>query len=279
MVRIQNLNTGYNKRYPVLKEIDGVLYSDNVYGLLGANGSGKTTLLKTLSGGIFPLHGNIDAFGYSPMQRSRAYLSEVLYMPDEIDIPAMSVNTFESIYSKFRPRFSHEDFMNYLNILGFSNGVRLDKLSTGNRKKLFIAYALASNPSFVLMDEPTNGLDIESKKAFRQLLASLDTTDRVIVVSTHQVADLQDLLTALIVIHNGSIAINARLDDISKKISFVHTNDEKETLYVDGFRAIRYNNSDDYTDVDVELLYHAIHESETVRSFVLNHFSNKTQIC
>lgn len=107
MVRIQNLNTGYNKRYPVLKEIDGVLYSDNVYGLLGANGSGKTTLLKTLSGGIFPLHGNIDAFGYSPMQRSRAYLSEVLYMPDEIDIPAMSVNTFESIYSKFRPRFSH----------------------------------------------------------------------------------------------------------------------------------------------------------------------------
>lgn len=272
MVTIKNLDTGYNKQHPVLKGIEGSLCPGNIYGLFGANGSGKTTLLKTLSGGIFPLCGTIEAFGHIPMQRSVEYLSEVVYVPDEITLPAMSVNAFESIYSKFRPRFSHEDFVNYLKLLDFSNGVRLDKLSTGNRKKIFIAYSLASNPSFLLMDEPTNGLDIESKKAFRQLLASLDTTNRVIVVSTHQVADLQDLLTAAIVVRKGSVALNARFNDISEKMCFVNTNDDTEALYIDNFRAIRRNDSGECTDVDIELLYHAIHESETMRSFILNNF-------
>lgn len=273
MVRLKDLDTGYNKKHPVLKGVEGSLYPNNIYGLFGANGSGKTTLLKTLSGGISPLHGTVEAFGYLPIQRSSAYLSEVVYMPDEVYLPAMSVNTFESIYAKFRPRFSHEDFVNYLNLLELSNGVRLDKLSTGNRKKVFIAYALASNPSFLLMDEPTNGLDIESKKAFRKLLASFDTSNRVIVVSTHQVADLQDLLTAAIVVRNEGIALNARFDEISEKMCFVTTNDEREALYVDGFRAIKYNDGGEYTDVDIELLYHAIQESKIMRSFLLNHFS------
>lgn len=164
-------------------------------------------------------------------------------------------------------------------MLDFDCDTRLDRLSTGNRKKVFIAYALAGNPSTVLMDEPTNGLDIESKKAFRRLLAGFDMTDRVVVVSTHQVADLENLLTAAIVVREGTIALNALFDDITARLSFGNAGGEGEPLYADGLRAIRLNRGGEYTDVDVELLYHAIHESEAVRDFAAAHFSGKEGVC
>ena len=136
--------------------------------LLGANGSGKTTLMKTWAGALFPVSGRVDVFGSHPADRKADFLASAVYMPDEISFPQLSVAAFERVYGRFRPHFSHEDFGSYLNALDFSFGVRIDRLSTGNRKKLFIAFSLASNPALLLMDEPTNGLDIESKKAFRR---------------------------------------------------------------------------------------------------------------
>ena len=177
MIKFHDLDAGYVRRRPVLRGVDGSLRAGNVYGLLGANGSGKTTLLKTLAGGLFPLRGEVEASGRVPSLRSRDFLADTVYMPDEVTFPSMSARAFERVYSRFRPRFSHDDFREYLRTLDFDGDTRLDRLSTGNRKKVFIAYALAGNPSLVLMDEPTNGLDIESKKAFRRLLAGFDRSE------------------------------------------------------------------------------------------------------
>lgn len=279
MIKFHDLDAGYVGRRPVLRGVEGSLRSGNVYGLLGANGSGKTTLLKTLAGGLFPLRGEVEASGRVPSQRSRDFLADTIYMPDEVAFPSMSLDSFERVYSRFRPRFSHDDFREYLRMLDFDCDTCLDRLSTGNRKKVFIAYALAGNPSTVLMDEPTNGLDIESKKAFRRLLAGFDMTDRVVVVSTHQVADLENLLTAAIVVREGTIALNALFDEITARLAFGNAGGEGEPLYADGLRAIRLNRGGEYTDVDVELLYHAIHESEAVRDFAAAHFSGKEGVC
>ena len=125
------------------------------------------------------------------------------------------------------------------------------------------------------MDEPTNGLDIESKKAFRRILASFDTTGRVVVVSTHQVADLNNLLSAVVVLRDGGIALNATFDAITEKLSFGGASDA-DVLYADGLRSISINRDGEYTDVDVESLYHAIHESECVRSFIAENFSGNS---
>ena len=195
MIEMKDLYAGYGRKRTVLRGLGGTIAEGHIYGLLGANGSGKTTLMKTWAGALFPVSGRVDVFGSHPADRKADFLASAVYMPDEISFPQLSVAAFERVYGRFRPHFSHEDFGSYLNALDFSFGVRIDRLSTGNRKKLFIAFSLASNPALLLMDEPTNGLDIESKKAFRRILASFDTTGRVVVVSTHQVADLNNLLS------------------------------------------------------------------------------------
>lgn len=275
---MNDLNAGYVGKRPVLRGVEGTLLAGNVYGLFGANGSGKTTLLKTLAGGLFPLGGSVEVDGRIPSRRERDFLADTVYMSDEISFPSMSLDSFERIYSRFRPRFSHDEFREYLRVLDFDCGTRLDRLSTGNRKKVFIAYALACNPSLLLLDEPTNGLDIESKRAFRRLLAGFDMTGRIVAVSTHQVADLENLLTAAIVVRDGGVAMNALFDDIAACLVFGNAGGG-ETLYADGLRTIRRNDGGEYTDVDVELLYHAIHESEAVRAAIAAHLSGKEGVC
>lgn len=275
---MNDLSAGYVGKRPVLRGVEGTLLAGNVYGLLGANGSGKTTLLKTLAGGLFPLGGSVEVDGRIPSRRERDFLADTVYMSDEISFPSMSLDSFERIYSRFRPRFSHDEFREYLRVLDFDCGTRLDRLSTGNRKKVFIAYALACNPSLLLLDEPTNGLDIESKRAFRRLLAGFDMTGRIVAVSTHQVADLENLLTAAIVVRDGGVAMNALFDDIAACLVFGNAGGG-ETLYADGLRTIRRNDGGEYTDVDVELLYHAIHESEAVRAAIAAHLSGKEGVC
>ena len=275
MIEMKDLYAGYGRKRTVLRGLGGTIAEGHIYGLLGANGSGKTTLMKTWAGALFPVSGRVDVLGSHPADRKADFLASAVYMPDEISFPQLSVAAFERVYGRFRPHFSHEDFGSYLNALDFSFGVRIDRLSTGNRKKLFIAFSLASNPALLLMDEPTNGLDIESKKAFRRILASFDTTGRVVVVSTHQVADLNNLLSAVVVLRDGGIALNATFDAITEKLSFGGASDA-DVLYADGLRSISINRDGEYTDVDVESLYHAIHESECVRSFIAENFSGNS---
>lgn len=271
---MNDLYAGYGRKRAVLRGLGGTIAEGHIYGLLGANGSGKTTLMKTWAGALYPVSGRVDLFGSRPAERKADFLASTVYMPDEITFPPLSVAAFEKTYGRFRPKFSHEEFGDYLNALDFSFGVRLDRLSTGNRKKFFIAFALACNPSLLLMDEPTNGLDIESKKAFRRILAAFDTTERVVVVSTHQVADLNNLLSAVVVLRDGGMALNATFDAISEKLSFGGASVE-DPLYADGLRSISLNRDGEYTDVDVESLYHAIHESERMRAFIAENFPER----
>ena len=275
---MNDLYAGYGRNCAVLRGLSGTIAEGHIYGLLGANGSGKTTLMKTWAGALYPVSGHVNVFGSRPAERKTDFLASTVYMPDEISFPPLSVAAFEKTYGRFYPKFSHEEFNDYLNTLDFSFGVRLDRLSTGNRKKHFIAFAMACNPSLLLMDEPTNGLDIESKKAFRHILAEFDTTERVVVVSTHQVADLNNLLSAVVVLRDGGMALNATFDTISEKLYFGDAS-ATDALYADGLQSISLNSNGEYTDVDVESLYHAIHESERMRSFIAENLTGKEGVC
>ncbi|HBX90794.1 ABC transporter ATP-binding protein [Alistipes sp.] len=279
MITLHDLDAGYVRRRPVLKGLSGSLAPGHIYGLLGANGSGKTTLLKTWAGLLAPLRGSVEVLGAAPSERRRSLLEETICMPDEIAFPALSLGAFERTYARFRPRFSHTAFEEALHRLDFSASVRVDRLSTGNRKKLFIAFALASDPAVLLMDEPTNGLDLEAKRSFRQLLAGWDTTDRLVVVSTHQIADLHGLLSAAVIVGDGTIALNARFEQIAAALRFGGRDEEARALYADGLRTLAPNDDGEETDVDIELLYHALHESAETRDFVARRLSGKEELC
>lgn len=277
MIKLQNLSAGYSAKHPVLQELNTTLHVGRIYGLLGANGSGKTTLLKTISGSIAPLSGELSVMGEKPIERSLAFLSEMIYLPDEVQLPSMTAQTFEKLYAPMRPQFSAEKFHNYLQRFEVDTNTSLNRLSLGNRKKFFIAFALACNAKLLIFDEPTNGLDIVGKKVFRQLLASEINDERTIIVSTHLVSDLENLISDVIVIKNHHIILNADVDTITERLEFGNANAVANPIYKDGLRAIGKSVGEP-TDVDLEMLYLALHDNTSSQQ-IIDLVSGKEELC
>lgn len=278
MIKLNNLSAGYSKKHPVLQKLQTTFAQGNIYGLLGANGSGKTTLLKTICGVLFPLDGEISAMGYTPQKRESDFLKEIFYIPDEFSLPTLTVEKYVDTYAQFRPNFSLQKFESALKAMNFTFGEHLHRLSLGNRKKFLISFALACNSPVVIMDEPTNGLDIEAKRSFRSLLAAEDLTDRLILISSHAVTDLEHILSAVAIIHNGAVVINSTIDAIAANIAFTSSANCNDALYTDGLRAIVKAEAE-WSDVDLEMLYMAIHKSKDFRQYVIENFSGKESVC
>ena len=267
MIKLTNLEAGYKQKNPVLSAISTRIEAGNIYGLLGSNGVGKTTLLHTIAGVLEPLAGEVDVMGYTPSAHTRQFFEQIYYITDEVELPAMSLEGYIGTYAKFRPGFSREQMQDYLQRMNFTFGVRLNKLSLGNRKKFVIAYALACNTPLLLMDEPTNGLDIESKRQLRSILASLDMSNRAIIISTHQIADLEQMLSHILIIKDKQLIISTSLDNAAQRLSFGRVGEFAEPLFVDGLRVIAQNNGE-YSNLDLEMLYLAVLESAEVRAII-----------
>lgn len=267
MIKLTNLEAGYKQKNPVLSAISTRIEVGNIYGLLGSNGVGKTTLLHTIAGVLDPLAGEVDVMGLTPSAHTRQFFEQIYYITDEVELPAMSLEGYIGTYAKFRPGFSLEQMQSYLERMNFTFGVRLNKLSLGNRKKFVIAYALACNTPLLLMDEPTNGLDIESKRQLRSILASLDMSNRAIIISTHQIADLEQMLSHILIIKDKQLIISTSLDNAAQRLSFGRVGEFAEPLFVDGLRAIAPNNGE-YSNLDLEMLYLAVLESAEVRAII-----------
>ena len=137
MLNLRNLSVGYGHR-AIISDINTDLTPGSIYGLLGANGCGKTTLMKTIAGGIEPVQGTIYAYNCIPFQKHKEFLEPMVYMPEDFKLPGCSIEKFIKIYGKNRPQFSEQDFYDNLGNLNFHSNERIDRLSLGNKKKLFI---------------------------------------------------------------------------------------------------------------------------------------------
>ena len=268
MIKIRNLDAGYNKAKPVLHGVNTTLLKGRIYGLLGENGSGKTTLIKTLVGLLSPKEGVVEVWGNAPIERLSATLSDTFYIPDEVEMPSLHVESFISSYAVFYPNFSKKDFYEHLNMLNFTMGERLDKLSMGNRKKFITAFALASGARFILMDEPTNGMDLNSKRAFRRLLFSVDNSELIIVISTHQLHDISELLSDILILRDKELIASTSLEQIGQSLLFTSINNSETPIFTDGLRAICVNDCGEDSDVDLEMFYNGLYENEKFRCVV-----------
>ena len=135
------------------------LEKGRVYGLLGKNGVGKSTLLYLMCGLLTPKHGHVMYHGVDMRRRLPETLRDVFLVPEEFDLPAVSLVQFVELNSPFYPNFSKEDMMTYLHLFEMDWNIHLGGLSMGQKKKVFMSFALATHTSLLLMDEPTNGLD------------------------------------------------------------------------------------------------------------------------
>ncbi|KAA2238872.1 ABC transporter ATP-binding protein [Chitinophaga agrisoli] len=263
MVQISDLNFSYNRKRPLFKDLNLTLGAGHIYGLLGRNGAGKSTLLKNIVGLAFPVSGQCLINGKNSSSRSLAVLQELYFIAEEVYGPVLTPAQFLKRTAGFYPRFSAADFYTYLQTLDIDERQPMSMMSYGQQKKTIIAFGLAANTGLLIMDEPTNGLDIPSKVTFRKLIASVLSEDRCIIISTHQVRDLDSLIDTVLILNDHRIVVEQSVDEITEKLVFGVFDDtavlpvlyEEETIK--GKHAILRNTNGKVSKMDLELLFNA----------------------
>ncbi|MDO7887179.1 ABC transporter ATP-binding protein [Hymenobacter cheonanensis] len=265
MVRIRNLHFGYSRRVLQLENLSLDLERGRIYGLLGKNGAGKSTLLKNLVGLAFPLSGTCEVDGHAAALRRPDTLQDLFFLPEDVQVPPVSATQLAASTGGFYPRFDAAAFHNYLGELDVPSLTKLTALSYGQQKKVMIAFALATNTGLLVLDEPTNGLDIPSKAQFRKLVAGALGEERCVVISTHQVRDLDSLIDTVLVLHERRMVLNETIDALAEKLHFGMVPAGAASpgvLYAEpavrGQYAIRANTGGAFSKVDLEVLFNAL---------------------
>jgi len=221
MVCIEDLKFSYKqKSNPLFSQLSLNLKGGDVCGLLGMNGAGKSTLLKLICGGLFPDQGDIQVLNFESRKRNPLMLQEIFYLPEEFVMPDISGWDYQRIYNEFYPSFDSQKMDDLCTELEVDRKKKLHKLSHGQRKKYLLAFGLASNARLTILDEPSNGLDIPSKTLFRKLVAGSVTDDKVIIISTHQVKDVETLIDPVVILHEGKVLFRHSMEEISEKLAF-----------------------------------------------------------
>lgn len=278
MLQINDLTFSYRRHsQPVLEKFDMSLESGGIYGLLGPNGAGKSTLLYLIAGALKPDSGNVMFKEINTRRRLPMTLNDIFLVPEEFTLPAVSLDKFLKINAPLYPRFSFEDMKRNLSMFDLDTDLRLDALSMGQKKKVFMCFALSCNTSLLLMDEPTNGLDIPGKSSFRRFVAESMNDDRIFIISTHQVRDIELLLDHVIVMNNRRVLLNKKTVDILRQLRFIHgaTPEQiKDAIYsmptLGGMSVIMpADGDDDETELDLEMLFdYALNNPVSLNAFL-----------
>jgi ABC-2 type transport system ATP-binding protein len=277
MLSLKSISFAYPKaKELLLEDINLEVKTGHIYGLLGANGEGKSTLLYLIAGLLRAKSGTIILNDVNTRLRLPSTLSEIFLVPEEISLPNVTLQSYIKLNAAFYPKFSFDDLKKYLVQFRLDENVHLGKLSMGQKKKVFVAFALACNTSLLLMDEPTNGLDIPGKNDFRRAIVSAMTNDRTIIISTHQVRDLDKILDHVIIMSNHKIVLDASINELVEKLAFVSTSDVadcNDALFFEpvpgGYNIIRMNDGTEDTDINLETLFNFIFsDSEKLRQLL-----------
>lgn len=213
MIQIKNIKFGYNRWHSVLDEFSLEFREGGVYGLLGKNGTGKSTLLYLMAGLLRPQKGSVLIDGVEPQERDPRLMQDLFLVPEEYDLPHVTLKEYVESLRPFYPRFSNEILERCLAGFDMNTDLHLGSLSMGQKKKVYMCVALATNTRYLLMDEPTNGLDILSKSQFRKVIISGMTDEKTILISTHQVHDVEHLLDHVTIIDRNRVLLNQPLSE------------------------------------------------------------------
>ena len=264
MIDVKNISFKYaGSKSLVFDDFSLTLQSNNIYGLLGKNGTGKSTLLYLISGLLRPTKGTVCFDSVETRLRRPATLQEIFIVPEEFDLPPVSLQEYVRLNRPFYPRFSEEVLASCLNDFELSGNIRLNELSMGQRKKAFMSFALAANTRLLLMDEPTNGLDIPSKSQFRKVIAQHMTENRTLIISTHQVHDVESLLDHILILDQHSLLLDASVAELTDQYTFEYRTPQQmddTVLYAEptlqGSAVIaRRQAGDAETQINLELLF------------------------
>lgn len=276
MIEIKDLAFSYGKT-PILKSITTTLEEGRIYGLLGENGVGKTTLLTLLCGLKKVCSGSITTDGENPFDRTPTLPQNQFYLPDKVLPVAMKAECFAKERGAFWPDYDHAKFLEIMKEFENDPAKKMNQMSAGQLKKTYISLALACGCKYIFMDEPTNGLDIPSKTQFRSAIMKYTSDDSTIVISTHQVRDLENIIDPIIILDRQDVLLNASVEEITSKLYFDYgTQLHPESLYSEqlpgGFIQVYPNTTGEDSKINVEALFNAVHKN---KELIKGMFSNK----
>ncbi|MDP3452533.1 MAG: ABC transporter ATP-binding protein [Bacteroidales bacterium] len=271
MVNIENLSFNYSRQI-VFKDINLNLEAGKIYGLLGQNGVGKTTLLKLIGGFLKVKSGKCTVMGFTPFDRDPAFYENIILIPEDFIAPDMIVNQYASLRGEFYPGYDANKFSRLMTEFDVNGNFKFSKLSYGQQKKALIAFSLATNTKLILMDEPSNGLDIPSKSQLRKVISEASTDESCIVISTHQVRDLENLIDPIIILDRDGVLLNETIERISQKLSFVFRgSSSEESLHCEstpgGYLVVKENETSEESKVNIEALFNTtLNNKQTIKN-------------
>ncbi len=275
MIDIRELSFGYNKKHQLFTDFSLQLQQNCIYGLLGKNGTGKTTLLYLMAGLLRPTAGTVScdciapdgsACSFRSCDRRPELLEQFFLVPEEFELPFSSLDDYVRTNAPFYPNFSREVLDACLKEFELSSDLTLLTLSMGQKKKALISFALATRTRYLLMDEPTNGLDIPSKSQFRKVIAQNMTDERTVIISTHQVHDVETLLDHILILDDSRLLLNASVSELTDRYAFSEIPagiDTATAIYREpspqGFSVMTKRTPDmPETQLNLELLFNAV---------------------
>lgn len=263
MIEIKNLDFAY-KKTPVFNNISLTFEPGNIYGLLGENGVGKTTLLKIISGLQKPTQGTCEVDGFAAFERQPQFLRNLVFMPDEVTLPSNATpDNYVAQLAPFYPNYAYGTFLHLMQEMGVDPMRPFKEMSYGQQKKSLIACTLSLGTDYVLLDEPTNGLDIPSKSDFRSLLSKRAGQGTTIIISTHQVKDVENLIDPIIILTSDDVLLNASVQKICEKLLFEYDQAYRpDALFSEhlpaGYMNVCVNNTGEESNIDIEGLFNAV---------------------
>ncbi|MBQ7156846.1 MAG: ABC transporter ATP-binding protein [Bacteroidaceae bacterium] len=229
MLKLSNVTFGYYVNKKVIDNLTLEFAEGGIYGLLGKNGTGKSTLLYLIIGLLRPKSGEVTLEGINTADRTPAVLQEMFIVPEEYNMPSIKLTSYIKALRQFYPNFDEQILKDCLEIFELPMDIQLGDLSMGMKKKVYMCIALAARTKVLLMDEPTNGLDIPAKSQFRKVIAKGMREDQIIIISTHQVRDIELLLDHVTIIDNNKVLKNEAInieEPVNLEELFLNTLDE-----------------------------------------------------
>jgi ABC-2 type transport system ATP-binding protein len=222
---------GLSKRYGrsvALDAVDLTIEPGRIVGLIGPNGAGKTTALKAILG-LTEFDGRLSVLGLDPRRQRSELMKQVCFIADVAVLPRwIRVSEAVDFVAGVHPRFSREKCQAFLSHTKITPKMRVRELSKGMIVQLHLALVMAIDARLLVLDEPTLGLDILYRKAFYEtLLNDYFDENKTIIVTTHQVEEIEHILTDLVFIRDGKIALAATMDEVGERYCEVMVNPDK----------------------------------------------------
>ena len=217
LIEVKNATLRYGRK-TALNEVSITVPKGRVVGLLGHNGAGKTSLMKALVG-LLPVQGEMTVLGLNPASDRQKLLEQLSYIPDVAVLPRWArVSELITLMSRLQPRFSAERARALLKRTSVNESDKIKALSKGMVAQTHLALIAAIDAKLMILDEPTLGLDVVSRKSFYEMLIDeWCDGERSVLISTHQVEEVEALLSDVIMLDEGRVALAISLDDIDRR--------------------------------------------------------------